>query len=34
MNKIQVGKKVGEIADISTPGGVVKFEVLNISLAN
>ena len=29
-----LGKKVGEIADISTPGGVVKFEVLNISLAN
>ncbi|MBK9638173.1 MAG: transcription elongation factor GreA [Bacteroidetes bacterium] len=29
-----LGKKVGEIADISTPGGVVKFEVLDISLAN
>jgi transcription elongation factor GreA len=29
-----LGKKVGDIADISTPGGVVKFQVLNISLAN
>jgi transcription elongation factor GreA len=28
-----LGKKVGEIADITTPGGVMKFEVLEISLA-
>lgn len=27
-----LGKKVGEVADISTPGGVIKFEVLDISL--
>lgn len=27
-----LGKKVGEIADITTPGGVMKFEVLDISL--
>lgn len=27
-----LGKKVGEIADIVTPGGVLKFEVLEISL--
>lgn len=29
-----LGKKVGEIADITTPGGVMKFEVLDISLAS
>ncbi len=29
-----LGKKVGEIADIVTPGGVMKFEVLEISLSN
>lgn len=29
-----LGKKVGEIADIITPGGVMKFEVLDISLSN
>ncbi len=29
-----LGKKVGEIADITTPGGVLKFEVLEISLAH
>jgi transcription elongation factor GreA len=29
-----LGKKIGEIADITTPGGVLKFEVLEISLAN
>ena len=29
-----LGKKVGEIADITTPGGVMKFEVLEISLAS
>jgi transcription elongation factor GreA len=28
-----LGKKVGEIADITTPGGVMKFEVLEISPA-
>lgn len=27
-----LGKKVGEIAEIQTPGGIVKFEILNISL--
>ncbi len=29
-----LGKKVGEIADIQTPGGIMKFEVLDISLNN
>jgi transcription elongation factor GreA len=29
-----LGKKVGEVADITTPGGTMKFEVLEISLAN
>lgn len=29
-----LGKKVGEIADITTPGGVIKFEVLEISLSS
>jgi transcription elongation factor GreA len=29
-----LGKRIGEIADITTPGGVLKFEVLEISLAN
>lgn len=29
-----LGKKVGEVADITTPGGVMKFEVLEISLAH
>ncbi|MBL7923496.1 MAG: transcription elongation factor GreA [Bacteroidia bacterium] len=29
-----LGKKVGEVADITTPGGVMKFEVLEISLAS
>lgn len=29
-----LGKKVGEIADITTPGGVMKFEVLDISLSS
>ena len=29
-----LGKKIGDIADITTPGGVLKFEVLEISLAN
>jgi transcription elongation factor GreA len=29
-----LGKKIGEIADITTPGGVLKFEILEISLAN
>lgn len=29
-----LGKKVGEVADIITPGGTMKFEVLEISLAN
>ena len=27
-----LGKKVGDIADINTPNGLVQFEVLNISL--
>jgi transcription elongation factor GreA len=28
-----LGKKVGEVADITTPGGVMKFEILDISLS-
>jgi transcription elongation factor GreA len=27
-----MGKKVGEIAEVNAPAGVVKFEVLEISL--
>lgn len=27
-----LGKKVGEVADIQTPGGIIKFEVLDIAL--
>jgi len=27
-----LGKKVGEIAEITTPGGVIQFEVLDISI--
>lgn len=26
-----LGKKVGELAEVTTPGGVLKFEILNIS---
>ncbi len=26
-----LGKKIGEVADVTTPGGVIKFEVLEIS---
>lgn len=26
-----LGKKVGEFADVTTPGGVIKFEILDIS---
>jgi len=29
-----LGKKVGDVADIETPGGIVQFEVLDIGLAN
>lgn len=29
-----LGKKVGDVADITTPGGVMKFEVLDISLSH
>ncbi len=29
-----LGKKVGEFADITTPAGLLKFEVLEIGLAN
>ncbi len=29
-----LGKKVGEFADITTPAGMLKFEVLEIGLAN
>lgn len=29
-----LGKKVGEVAEITTPGGVMKFEILDISLAS
>lgn len=27
-----LGKRVGEVADIQTPGGIIKFEVLDIAL--
>jgi transcription elongation factor GreA len=27
-----LGKKVGEMAEITTPGGMMKFEIMNISL--
>jgi len=27
-----LGKEVGDVAEISTPGGVIKFEILEISL--
>jgi transcription elongation factor GreA len=26
-----LGKKVGEIAEIQTPGGVIHFEIISIS---
>ena len=26
-----LGKSVGDIADVQTPGGVIKFEVIDIS---
>jgi transcription elongation factor GreA len=26
-----LGKKVGDIADVQTPGGIVKFEIIDIS---
>jgi transcription elongation factor GreA len=26
-----LGKKVGEIADVQTPGGIVKFEIIEIT---
>ena len=26
-----LGKSVGEIADVQTPGGIVKFEIIEIS---
>lgn len=26
-----LGKEVGEIADVKTPGGIIKFEIINIS---
>lgn len=29
-----LGKKVGETAEVSTPGGMIKFEILEISLAS
>jgi transcription elongation factor GreA len=29
-----LGKKVGEMADITTPGGVMKFEVMEIGLSS
>lgn len=28
-----LGKKAGEVADVQTPGGVIPFEILSISLA-
>lgn len=27
-----LGKKVGEVADVTTPGGIIKFKILNISI--
>ncbi len=27
-----LGKRIGEVADIQTPGGIIKFEVLDIAL--
>ena len=27
-----LGKEVGEVAEVTTPGGLLKFEILNISL--
>lgn len=27
-----LGKQVGEIADVETPAGIIKFEIMNISL--
>ena len=27
-----IGKKVGDIAEINTPGGLIKFEILGISI--
>jgi transcription elongation factor GreA len=27
-----LGKKVGEVAEVTTPGGVINFKVLSISL--
>jgi transcription elongation factor GreA len=29
-----LGKKVGEVADITTPAGMLKFEVLDISIGH
>lgn len=29
-----LGKKVGDIAEVTTPGGMIKFEILEISLAS
>jgi transcription elongation factor GreA len=29
-----LGKKVGDMAEVSTPGGMIKFEILEISLAS
>jgi transcription elongation factor GreA len=26
-----LGKKVGDLADVQTPGGVVQFEIIDIS---
>ena len=27
-----LGKEVGDVAEISTPGGIIKFQILEISL--
>lgn len=32
MGKGILGKKIGEIAEIQTPRGIVKFEIINISI--
>ena len=31
MGKGLLGKSVGEIADVATPGGIMKFEIMNIT---
>ena len=33
MSGIRVGKKLGEIAEITAPAGIIKLEILNISFS-